>query len=102
MLGKHQSTGSKLQNVFFPAWIYRAIAVFLAGFLCAAGTKATHLAAKITEGVASRTGVRIICFSCANLHNAVIFNFPFTKGKITIFLMYKNKILEAFFFRDSS
>lgn len=40
--------------------------------------------------------MRIICFSCANLHNAVIFNFPFTKGKNTIFLMFKNKILELF------
>lgn len=37
VLGKHQSAGSKLQMVFFPAWIYRTVAVFLAGFLRAVG-----------------------------------------------------------------
>lgn len=37
VLGKHWSTEAKLWNVFFPASIYGAVAVFLAGFLSAAG-----------------------------------------------------------------
>lgn len=89
VLGKHQSTDAKLWNAFSRTDVGECSC--LPGWISSRSRLAPHLAAKATEGVANRTGVRLNVVSCASLQDAVIAQFAFHERKKTLFLCFRTK-----------
>lgn len=74
-------------NAFFPASIYGTVAVFLAGFLSAAGWLHIWLT-KLVRELPIGLVWWLVWFSCPDPQDVMIFKFPFHKGKKKTFFSF--------------